>query len=147
MGADVTDRWNPRKTIVDTPGPPPKFYVPSGESTLPSTVTEHPAGFRVRLRGDHEGLIKHAYRCPVHGEVEVHVPRGDVPDEVPCPLDSWSVAGGDKEYASREEAEAVALEAGIAPEQANYETQRCAAAAPWAGAACAIGISSGMVTC
>lgn len=121
----MTDRWNPLKTIVDTPGPPPKFYVPSGVSTLPSTVTEHPAGFRVRLRGDHESLIKHAYRCPEHGEVEVYVPRGDVPDEVPCPV----------------------AEVGADSMCTRLERVNCGRAALWAGAACAIGISSGMVTC
>ena len=48
-------------------------------------VTLHPAGFRVRERGALEGTVVHAYRCPVHGLVDVRVPRSDVPDEVPCP--------------------------------------------------------------
>lgn len=74
--------------------------------------------------------VKHAYRCPVHGVIEVMVSRADVPDEVPCSLDSWSVAGGDKEYATRVDAEEAALAAGIHPEQASYETQRCADTCP-----------------
>lgn len=47
-------------------------------------VSLHPAGFRVRERGALEGTVVHAYRCPVHGLVDVRVPRADVPDVVSC---------------------------------------------------------------
>lgn len=87
----------------------------------------------IRERPRVGGTVVHEYRCPVHGVFDAEVPRDAVPDVVTCPFDSWCVAGGDKEYASREEAEDAALQAGILPEQAHYETQRCADDAPWAG--------------
>jgi hypothetical protein len=40
----------------------------------------------IRRRGDLEGKVKHAYRCPVHGVFELEVSRSNVPDEVDCPM-------------------------------------------------------------
>lgn len=84
----------------------------------------------LKLRGDSTAPILAEYECPVHGRFEITLPR-PAPDVVSCPLNSWSVARVDKEYASREEAAAAALEAGIDPEQAFFETQRCAEDSPW----------------
>ena len=48
-----------------------------------SIVTERP-GYILRTRGEHNRLVRHDYRCPVHGVFETIVPSGDVPDEVKC---------------------------------------------------------------
>lgn len=75
------------------------------------------------------------YECPVHGRFELLVERdtaGDPPSEVVCPFKSWSVAGGNKEYASYEAAAEVAIEAGYGdPATASYETQWCGDTCPW----------------
>lgn len=57
----------------------------TGELSSQHRVSLHPAGFRVRERGALEGTVVHAYRCPVHGLVDVRVPRAEVPDKVACP--------------------------------------------------------------
>lgn len=59
----------------------------TGELNSQHRVSLHPAGFRVRERGALEGTVVHAYRCPVHGLVDVRVPRAEVPDDVMCPLE------------------------------------------------------------
>lgn len=56
-----------------------------GDLNSQHRVTLHPAGFRIRERGALDATVVHAYRCPVHGLVDVRVPRGEVPDEVACP--------------------------------------------------------------
>jgi hypothetical protein len=90
--------------------------------------------FTVKVRGG-AGLLVAEYLCPVHGRFEQLVERdanGEPPSVVSCGFDSWSVAGGDKEYASREDAAQAALEAGYSdPETASCETQRCANECPW----------------
>lgn len=122
----MSDRWNPRKIVTDTPKPALKLYVPGGPASLPSTVTEHPAGFRVRTRGDTTGTVKHAYRCPVHGVFEVMVPRSEVPDEVPCPEQGMTLSDP--------------------ADAAHFECHAsCGCPSKWAGSSCGIGISSGMV--
>ena len=72
-------------------------------------------------------MLIFTYRCPVHGELEMSLrtPTDAVP--MYCPLTSWSLSGSDNEYANHEEAKQAAVKAGLDPEQANYETQRCAA--------------------
>ncbi len=41
-------------------------------------------GYILRTRGEHNRMVRHDYRCPVHGLFEAMVPSGDVPDIVPC---------------------------------------------------------------
>lgn len=55
-----------------------------GDLNSQHRVTEHPAGFRVRERGALDATVVHAYRCPVHGLVDVRVPRAAVPDVLNC---------------------------------------------------------------
>lgn len=53
-------------------------------------------GYNLRTRGDHNHLVRHDYRCPVHGVFEKLVTSGDVPDVVPCleRVDrDWSTGG------------------------------------------------------
>lgn len=78
----MSDRWNHRTVVVDTPHPP-KFFVP-GEHGAESR--EHPAGFKVRVRGA-GGTVVHAYRCPVHGLFDARVERANAPDEMLCMAD------------------------------------------------------------
>lgn len=49
-----------------------------------SIVTQR-KGYVLRTRGDHNHMVRHDYRCPVHGVFEAMVPSGDVPSEMPCP--------------------------------------------------------------
>lgn len=88
----------------------PVFVVPAGQ------VEVRTSGWTVRRRGDTEGTVKHTYRCPVHGQFDVHVSRAEVPDSVACMFRSWS------------------------------ETQACGAVSPWAGSMCGIGFAAGEVT-
>jgi hypothetical protein len=85
--------------------------------------------WKLTVRSNPGSTVRADYECPVHGRFTLDVVRdekGDPPDVVACTFDSWSVAGGDKEYATREDAVQVALEAGYSdPETAFYETQRC----------------------
>jgi len=37
-----------------------------------------------RTRGEHNRLVRHDYRCPVHGVFEAMVKSGYVPDNIPC---------------------------------------------------------------
>lgn len=92
---------------------PIRVYVPSGE-----TVTQAPAGYTVRLRGDREGTVVHSYRCPVHGLFDAHVSRADVSDAVACPVEDESCGCGCV----------------------------CGARSPWAGSLCGIGFAAGEVT-
>lgn len=115
-----------------------------GDLNSQHRVTEHPAGFRVRERGALEGTVVHAYRCPVHGLVDVRVPRAEVPDVVPCPLVSWSLPGGDKEYATREEVVELGRTLGYSDNELNnLESQRCADDCTWAGSQCGQGWAAG----
>lgn len=125
----MADRWNTRKIITDTPKPPLRLFVP-GETSAPSTVTEHPAGFRVRTRGDTGGTVKHEYRCPVHGVFEAMVPRAEVPDAVVCQV-----------RCPHFHADGYLVVEGYPSTNANI----CGRTSPWAGSSCSIGISSGMV--
>lgn len=79
----------------------------------------------MRQPGSADRDVPRTYHCPVHGLFNAEI-SGPAPDELPCPLTSWSVPGGDKEYASQEEAEVVAQAAGYYPGRASFETQRCA---------------------
>lgn len=51
-----------------------------------STVIDHPAGFKIRTRGDTTGTVEHDYECPVHGRFRRDVPRVSVPDHVACEI-------------------------------------------------------------
>lgn len=100
----------PRNTAYPTTG------AATGDLNSQHRVSLHPAGFRVRERGALEGTVVHAYRCPVHGLVDVRVPRGDVPDEVPCVAVYGRVDQGGKQ---------------------------CALASTWAGSQCGQGWAAG----
>jgi hypothetical protein len=50
-----------------------------------SIVTER-KGYVLRTRGEHNRLVRHDYRCPVHGIIERDVNSGDVPDYMQCPV-------------------------------------------------------------
>ena len=63
----------------ETPQRPIRSFVPAGE-----VAEVKPGGWVIRERGDREGLVVHAYRCPVHGVFDMRVPRSDVPDSVVC---------------------------------------------------------------
>lgn len=60
-------------------------FVPGGAPSGSSSVEPRGKTWGIRRRGDTEGTVVHAYRCPVHGLVDVRVPRSHVPDDVPCP--------------------------------------------------------------
>lgn len=103
----MSDRWNPkwvtrpveRELKVFVPGDDPStrnvLLEVFGGRTVNSQhrVTEHPAGFRIRERGALDAMVVHSYRCPVHGLVDVRVPRSDVPDEVTCESSEPRYAG------------------------------------------------------
>lgn len=95
----------------------------TGDLNSQHRVTVHPAGFRVRERGALEGTVVHAYRCPVHGLVDVRVPRGEVPDAVGCevqvPADGADCA------------------------MLGCETHDCDEIATWAGSQCGQGWAAG----
>lgn len=124
----MTDRWNPR--LVTRPKERElKVFVPDG--TPPATSTVEPRGktWGIRRRGDLEGHVQHAYRCPVHGVFDRRVPRSEVPDSMPCPtLDRASIELMDADGAVVATAE------------------RCEASSPWAGSSCGIGHAAGEVT-
>jgi hypothetical protein len=143
----VTARWNPRKTITETEKPV-RVVVPSGASTGDSHVEPRGATWGIRERGDTGGTVVHAYRCPVHGIVDVRVLRADVPDEVPCPL---MIVPDVVEYGGGRESR---LFGGEPPDRTlSYDEaaarygRTCGQPSPWAGSSCGIGISSGEVTC
>ena len=48
-----------------------------------SIVTQR-KGYILRTRGEHNRLVRHDYRCPVHGVFEAMVPSGEVPAEMSC---------------------------------------------------------------
>ena len=79
----MSDRWNP-KWVTRPVERPVKIVVPDGAPPASSSVEPRGKTWGIRRRGDLEGQVKHAYRCPVHGEFEAMVPRSDVPDEVVC---------------------------------------------------------------
>lgn len=135
----TVDRWNPKRVTIATP----KFLRLVMTSTQQGTVEPMGKTWGMRVRGDVDKLAPQLYRCPVHGEFVREVPMSRVPDVLPCDLESWSPPGSDKEYATREDAEAVCLEAGYQPGQARLETHRCAADSPWAGSPCGIGHAAG----
>jgi hypothetical protein len=58
-------------------------YVDPHSRGTGSIVTER-KGYVLRTRGEHNRLVRHDYRCPVHGVFEEMVPSGDVPDAMPC---------------------------------------------------------------
>lgn len=110
-------RWNPKLRTVDVVHPP-KFFVPgSTESAAPSSVEPRGKTWGIRVRGDTEGTVKHAYRCPVHGEFEVMVPRASVPNEVPC----------------------------VVPITLYFGDEVCEFPSLWAGSTCGIGHAAGEV--
>lgn len=49
-----------------------------------SERVEQRKGYTVRIRGA-GGLVKHEYRCSVHGVFDARVDARAVPDEMPCP--------------------------------------------------------------
>jgi hypothetical protein len=138
----MTINYNPKITLRDRVKPARIVMT----ETQQGAVEPRGKTWGIRERGDLHKLAPQTYRCPVHGDFVVEVPLSAVPDVVPCHLYSWSVAGGDKEYASQEEAAEFALAAGYYPDQVGaLETQRCAEDSPWAGSSCGIGVSSGEV--
>lgn len=52
----------------------------------PKRLWGEPAGLVQRDRGDVGRLVRHDYRCPVHGVFELEVSSQDVPDEVACTM-------------------------------------------------------------
>lgn len=58
-----------------------------------SVVTQR-KGYVLRTRGDHNHMVRHDYRCPVHGVFEAMVPSGDVPEAIRCNSTDWSMMGG-----------------------------------------------------
>lgn len=58
-----------------------------------SIVTER-RGYILRTRGEHNRMVRHDYRCPVHGVFEAMVQSGDVPDEMPCGHRIYSATPG-----------------------------------------------------
>lgn len=102
----MADRWNPkwvtrpveRESKVFVPGDDPSarnvlLEVFGGrEVSSQHRVTMHPAGFRVHERGALDAKVVHSYRCPVHGVVDVRVPRDAVPDALNCAelTESWA---------------------------------------------------------
>lgn len=133
----MADRWNPKRVTrpverplkVFVPGPvdPRCDATPTSDLNSQHRVTEHPAGFRVRERGALDGTVVHAYRCPVHGLVDVRVPRGAVPDEIAC-----GVLIIDREHP-------VTI---LGRQVAEFE---CAEIATWAGSQCGQGHAAGEV--
>lgn len=122
------------------------FFVPGGPKG-PSQATER-CGYVLRERGDVDGAVAHEYRCPIHGRFTAMVSRRDVPDEMPCPLISWTPAGTDLEYPTEEAVRSAIREAcGGADSEMELETQRCAATAPWSPSTIGVGKSSGEVAC
>jgi hypothetical protein len=123
----MSDRWNHHTVVVDNVKPV-RVFVP-GEAT----ESEHPAGFKVRVRGA-GGTVVHAYRCPVHGLFDARVERADVPDEVACPAQEeprmFALFGADAER--REEIRRAHI---------------CGLTSPWAGSFAGQGIAAGEVTC
>jgi hypothetical protein len=117
-------RWNPKLRTVDVVHPP-KFFVPGSAETAPSSVEPRGKTWGIRVRGDTEGTVKHAYRCPIHGTFEAMVPRASVPDEVPCVVPAW--------FAPRR------------PGTVYSGNEVCEAPSPWAGSTCGIGHAAGEV--
>lgn len=95
----------------------------------PGPVAEHPAGFKVRVRGA-GGTVTHAYRCPVHGLFDARVERANVPDEMPCPRE-----GEDSNFP-------FPFEHDLDADDPPY----CGLTSPWAGSFCGQGIAAGEVT-
>lgn len=114
-----------------------------GELNSQHRISLHPAGFRVRERGAIGATVVHAYRCPVHGLVDFEVRRDHLPDVLPCPLVSWSIAGFDDEYADQEAAEQACRARCIGLDEVRFETQRCADNCTWAGSQCGQGWAAG----
>ena len=129
----MADRYQTTTREVPVDQPRNTAYPATGAATgdlnSQHRVTDHPAGFRVRERGALEGTVVHAYRCPVHGLVDVRVPRGNVPEALNCAERLTAV-------------ESVALYS-----RADQEGKVCGQRATWAGSSCGIGHSSGEVTC
>lgn len=134
---------HPRNTVFASVGGA------SGELNSQHRVTEHPAGFRVRERGAIEGTVVHAYRCPVHGLVDMRVSRNAVPDEVPCQvqhehqdlilnLAPWKH-------------DAVYGDIWVSESGLDFRVKDglllCGERATWAGSSCGIGHAAGEVTC
>lgn len=103
----------------------PDVDAATGDLNSQHRVTVHPAGFRVRERGALDATVVHAYRCPVHGLVDVRVPRGEVPDEVPCPNEDYEDVPSSVKHVVR-----VAM-------------LRCGRTATWAGSQCGQGWAAG----
>jgi hypothetical protein len=123
----MSDRWNHRTVVVDNVKPV-RVFVPGD-----ATESEHPAGFKVRVRGA-GGAVVHAYRCPVHGLFDARVERADVPDEVACPLDDIT------------ELDLIGMSAAEGHEVVNA-FEHCGLTSPWAGSFAGQGIAAGEVTC
>lgn len=111
-------------------------------------IVEERKGYTVRTSGDVDKLVPHEYECPVHGRFAVELPASDVPDELPCNLNSWTPAGTDLEYATEAACRTAIRDAcGARDDDMRLETQRCAATSYWCGSSrVGIGISSGEVT-
>lgn len=119
----MSDRWNHRTVVVDNVKPV-RVFMPGD-----ATESEHPAGFKVRVRGA-GGTVVHAYRCPVHGLFDARVERASVPDEVACP--------------TKEE---IGPFTGSSPWTERRCFATCGLTSPWAGSFAGQGIAAGEVTC
>ena len=42
----------------------------------------------VKVRGDAKALMAAEYECPVHGRFGITAPRDEIPDELPCPVET-----------------------------------------------------------
>jgi hypothetical protein len=128
----MTDRWNP-KWVSRPVARELKVFVPDGAPPASSTVEPRGKTWGIRRRGDVDGQVKHAYRCPVHGVFELEVSRSDVPDAVPCPM--YDVVHVDSAI----------LVDGTCESTWRVTGNACTNAAPWAGSSCGIGHAAGEV--
>lgn len=127
----MSDRYSTitREVPVDRPRNTayPDTAPATGDLNSQHRVSLHPAGFRVRERGALEGTVVHAYRCPVHGLVDVRVPRSDVPDEVKCLVESRALGYGGPRFGDPD----------------AIITVVCVRTATWAGSQCGQGWAAG----
>jgi hypothetical protein len=129
----VSDRYSTITREVPVDHPRNTVYAAAsgatGDLNSQHRVSLHPAGFRVRERGALEGTVVHAYRCPVHGIVDVRVPTSNPPEALNCAERLTAI-------------ESVALYSRV-----DQEGAVCGQRATWAGSSCGIGHAAGEVTC
>lgn len=115
--------WSPRE-------PRPVTTCTPLDTRGPKRLWNEPAGLVTRDRGDVGRLVRHDYRCPVHGVFEARVSSESVPDEMPCPR-------SDPDDASAAE--------GCELVNAGYDPEHCGLTSPWSPSVAAIWPSSGEV--